>query len=202
MNHLEKVLPFIDFLNEFRKVERNIYVSGSNRMENDAEHSYQLAMLCWFVAEHFDLNFDMSLVFKYALVHDLVETYAGDTPFLGKDEETPTKHENESQALVKITDEFNESFPSMAELIKEYEETKTNGAEASFVYSLDKLIPILNIYLDGGRSWKDLNKEMKLEEAIKVKRAKIKVSPQVEEIFDELILLLRENKNTLFANPD
>ena len=41
----QEMLDFAAFLTAFRTVERTIWVNGTERNENDAEHSYMLAMM-------------------------------------------------------------------------------------------------------------------------------------------------------------
>ena len=147
MKNLDKIFSFLDFLRELQKIERKQYVVGEKRMENDVEHSYQLVMLCWFLINYLDLDLDSNKVLKYALAHDLVEVYTGDTPFWDADKEGDNeKDQRERKAIKKIEDQFKNSFPELIETIKEYEKSKTVSREGSFVYALDKLIPILNNY--------------------------------------------------------
>lgn len=200
MSKLNEVFDFITFLNKYRAIERTIYVNGTDRMEDDAEHSFQLSMLAWYLADNLKLDLDISRVLKFTLAHDLVETYAGDTSFWNL-EHGKTKKRRELDALLRIEKEYGEKFPEMIKVIKEYESSKTKDKEASFVYALDKFIPMVNIYLDNGRSWKDLYPGLKLEKAIELKKEKIQFSKEVTELFDELIIKLRENKNNLFIDP-
>lgn len=60
------------------KVDRNHHILGSDRAENDVEHSYSVAILCWYLNDKLKLNLDIAKVLKYALVHDFPEVYAGD----------------------------------------------------------------------------------------------------------------------------
>ena len=149
---LDSILPFVWFLQEFRKVERIIYYPGSHRQENDAEHAYQLAMVAWYIIEQKKLLLDVWKVIKYALVHDLVEIHAWDTiPFNHWSIELQTKAVREQEALDLIKREF----PDMHEIwsrIDDYELKRDN--EARFVYALDKILPIMNTIIDNWRAWK------------------------------------------------
>lgn len=51
MFDLKKIFTYLHFLDEFRKIKRVIYASGEERLENDMEHSYQLAMLAWYMID-------------------------------------------------------------------------------------------------------------------------------------------------------
>ena len=151
MTKLENVLRFVDLLNKYRAVKREIFVNAENRLENDVEHSYQLAMLAWYLAEFDKLSLDKNLLIKYALVHDLVEAYAGDTFAFADKGLKLEKIEKERRAIDQLKQEFPE-FKELHELIYKYEERA--DSESNFIYALDKLQPTLNIYMDGGRSWR------------------------------------------------
>jgi len=179
--NLSDILKFLKLLHLFQQVRRATLVTGEDRQENDFEHSYQLAMLGWYLIERKKLKLDSSLVVKYSLVHDLVEAYAGDTYTYGLVEKE-VKHEKETKAQKKLEEEFAD-FPEMNALIKNYEER--NDEESRFVYALDKIIPMLNNYSDNGRTWKKHN--ITLEMLINQKQGKVEVSPECKAYFDELV---------------
>ncbi|MBX4195745.1 HD domain-containing protein [Candidatus Parcubacteria bacterium] len=185
---MNKLLKFIELTRKFREVERKIkFKDGTD--ENDAEHSFQLAITAWYIAIANEMKFDMEKVLKYALAHDLVEAYAGDTPsdvhrkFEG---ERQTKHDREQEAAERIRKEFPE-FDELHGIIEGYE--KREDQESKFVYALDKIMPILNIYLDEGHSWKFY--DVKIDDVIRYKQDKIAESPVVKKYFDLIIPLLR-----------
>ena len=68
---MKDLVQFIEFLNKFRSIERTVYVNGTKRLENDAEHSYQLAMVCWYLNTKLGLGYNIELILKYCLAHDL-----------------------------------------------------------------------------------------------------------------------------------
>ena len=115
---LEKLFAFTRMLSEFREVKRMMKYTTSDVYENDTEHSYQLAMVCRYILEqHPEYDYDLNKVLKYALVHDLIEVYAGDTiPFVSvaiEHNKNPNislanKHQRESEALQRLQSEFPE----------------------------------------------------------------------------------------------
>jgi putative hydrolase of HD superfamily len=194
MKKLERILPFAKLLNEFRLVDRMLYANGKDRMDNDVEHSYQLAMLAWYIADLEKLPFNQEKLLKYALIHDLVEVYAGDTYIFSKDQTfIESKEEREAEAMVKLKENFPD-FEDLHALIEQYE--KKEDRESRFVYALDKIQPIINIYLDGGRIWKE--EEITQEMLETSKKDKVALSPEIKEYFDELMLLLKENESQVF----
>ncbi len=122
------------------------------RHENDAEHSWGLALFASALAPHLDENLDIGLVCQFAVVHDLVEVYAGDTPNLASEEEKAGKEERERVALEKLMQEFRE-LPWITETVAEYE--KQTSKEAQFVRSLDKTLALLQEYESEGQILRD-----------------------------------------------
>lgn len=193
---MDELVKFIGLSHDFKKVRRKIALPNEDREENDAEHSYQLALVAWYLISTQNLDLDVNLAIRYALVHDLVEIYAGDTPssvHKGFDKERETKYEREERAAKQLLEEFPE-FSTMHELIGAYE--LRNDNESKFVYALDKILPVVNIYLDRGYAWKKDN--ITLEDIINDKSDKVAFSPEIKKYFEQIVELLRLNQATLF----
>ena len=150
----DELIRFIKFGYQFQSVERKVYTPGTKHWENDAEHCFQLALVAWFLAEkhHLDLNYEK--LFKYALAHDLVETYAGDTTYYDAPEKRASKQYREHDAKERIAKEFPD-ITTLHSTISDYEERVDN--ESKFIYALDKLLPTISIYLDNGVLWHETN---------------------------------------------
>ena len=195
MLDLEKILGFVRVPNQFQRVERMVRANSENRWENDVEHSYNLAMLAWYIVNQHNLPLNRERVITYALVHDFVEVYAGDTYIYTTNEwEKESKSVREKVAAVRLQKEFAE-FTDLHGLIEKYE--KREDAEARFVYALDKIHPILNIYTDGGRTWRE--KGITIEMLAENKRKKVAASSEIAACFDEIIALLRLEEKRLFT---
>ena len=72
----DKLLQQINFIKEIDKIkyiERKTKLFNSDRNENDAEHSWHLAMMTIVLAEHSDVPIDVLKVLKMVLIHDIVE---------------------------------------------------------------------------------------------------------------------------------
>ncbi|CAN5698724.1 HD domain-containing protein [soil metagenome] len=194
--NVKKLFGFSQLIGAFQKVDRVVYIPGTDRNENDVEHSYHIALIAWYLIVSEKIDLDLNLVLKYALVHDLVEVYAGDTFVFSKDvAHKESKHAREAAAAKRLGVEFPE-FPDMHTLIEEYE--KRESREAKFVYALDKILPILMVYEDGGRVWKEHG--VTLERIKQEKLEKVSLSPEIAAYFDELIELLTREQETLFAD--
>ena len=187
--NINSILDFTKLLNGFRAIKRTVFTVGDGEPENDAEHSYQLTMLAWYIISSEGLKLDKDLVIKYALIHDLVEVYAGDTFTHRSNKEGMDKKKREEKSLWRIQQEFPE-IDDIYKLINNYE--KRTDTESKFVYALDKLLPPMNIYLDGGRDWKHY--KVTLDMLIKNKTPKIALSPEIEPYFKEFLTILKENR--------
>lgn len=194
MIDLQKILGFTKLLHKLRRVERTVRSNGEERWENDTEHSYHLAMLAWYIIDNYQLNLNKELAIKYALAHDLVEAYAGDTYIFSDDNKhKESKQQREEEAAKILTTEFPE-FPEIHNLIREYE--KKENKESRFITALDKLEPMLSIFLDNGKTWKE--KGITLEMIIENKKEKMALSPEIEACFYEFVEILRKEKDRLF----
>jgi len=78
---LQNQLMFLEIADRMKSVFRQSMLIDGSRYENDAEHSWHLALMAMTLFEHCALeNVNIDRVIKMAIVHDLVEIYAGDTP--------------------------------------------------------------------------------------------------------------------------
>jgi len=188
--NIHSILDFTKLLNGFRAIKRTVFTVGDGEPENDSEHSYQLAMLAWYIISAKNLKLDKNLVIKYALVHDFVEVFAGDTYFYRSNKEEKDKKDREHKSLERIRVEFPE-LDDMYTLIHDY--GKRLDKESKFVYALDKLLPAMNIYLDGGRDWK--RHKVVLDKLVEFKTPKIALSPEIEPYFKEFLTILEEKKD-------
>ena len=143
---MKKIIPIIRLASKFATVLRTTgYREG--HLENDAEHSYQLALVCWNANEQYNLSFQDELILKFALVHDLVESYAGDTDAHDTQEALASKKDREIEAFQMLKIEYKQ-FEDMIHTIERYE--RKNDPEAQLVYLMDKLIPDVNVHFGRG----------------------------------------------------
>lgn len=185
---IQRLFDLQNFLHEFHFIERVVDIPGQpNRRETDTEHTYTLAMTAWFLAQYFD-DISGDKVIRYALVHDLVEIYAGDTYAFADQEQLDTKHEREQKAFAKIKAAW-QDFPEMVTAIESYEARVDR--ESKFVYALDKIMPPLIIFMDEGRTWKRQQVTFKLHHDKKSEQ--VSVSPEVSDYYAELVELMKQN---------
>lgn len=148
----------------FGRVERATLHEDGERAETDTDHTVMLGIIACAFAERFEPHLDIGKVAQFALVHDLVEAYAGDTPTFGISERNrEEKEERERAAFERIDTEFRNTLPWIPETISKYESLATK--EARYVKFLDKAMPkvthVLNraIYLKReGKSREDVSR--------------------------------------------
>lgn len=192
MISLNQLIEFVKFTHLFHHTERTARIPGFTRYANAVEHSYQLTLLAWYLITANSLPLDKDLAIKYALVHDTVEAYAGDTYFYDR-EAQKTKHSREEAARKKLARVFPE-FSDLKELLDKYEARE--DPESRFVYALDKLIDPLNIYLEDGKLWQE--KQVTLPLLRELKNDKVASAKEVERYWKKLVTILEENEEFFF----
>lgn len=150
---LRQQIEFIIEIDKLKEILRRTYVMSGSRLENSAEHSWQLAVMAILLAEHANEPVDICHVVKMALVHDIVEIDAGDTYCYDEVAELD-KAEREQRAADRVfgllpADQARE----LRGLWEEFEERSTPNAR--FAAALDRLMPMLHNYHTHGRSWKE-----------------------------------------------
>jgi putative hydrolase of HD superfamily len=174
-----------DLVLPFYALKRDMLVPPENlRNENDAEHSWSLAVLACSMAEHIDPKLEVGLVAQFALVHDLTEIYAKDTSVWADDSELETKEEREAAALNIIKEKF-AKFPWLINTLAVYESMESS--EAKFVRAMDKFIALLIRIRDEGKFY-HLNKisKEKFNRNLGVHRRKAQLHPGVAEYYEKI----------------
>lgn len=178
------------------EVQRDIPWPNGEGTENDAEHSYSLAVIGAALGERYGMN--PGKIALYALMHDAPERYAGDTSFWD-DDRRKTKKQREAEATLTVATNFQET-PIIASTLRAYQ--LQIDEEARFVYALDKLLATMMVLADNGRNWKE--KGLAFEEysatADERLRPKIAAHPLVLKWYDELWQEIEARKEGLFVS--
>lgn len=152
---LMKQIEFIKEIDKLKYIQRKTRLINSNRHENDAEHSWHLAVMVLVLAEHANEPFDVLKVLKMLLIHDIVEIDAGDT-FLF---DLKKNHDNTDEELLAAERIFgllpNDQKEELMIIWKEFEEGET--AEARFAKALDRFEPVLQNTSNQGGTWSEFN---------------------------------------------
>lgn len=168
----------------FARVERVPRYSDDAR-ENDAEHSYMLALAAPEIAKLLGLDLNMEKVMGFALCHDLIELKTGDVPtFKLNPVDLAIKEQREQAAKQEL---LRELPPGIAAYLEEYEEQNTE--EAIFVRTLDKLLPVaVDINGNGQRVMRE-DYDVTTHEEVELAHAALheRVTRKFGEFFPELI---------------
>ncbi|MBQ4067825.1 MAG: HD domain-containing protein [Lachnospiraceae bacterium] len=152
-DRLEKQLEFILELDKMKQIVRQTYLADASRKENDAEHSWHMAVMCMLLSEYSNEDIDVLKTMSMLLVHDVVEIDAGDT-YAYDNVSNSTKREREEKAANRLFGLLPEDQSKrMRELWDEFEEWNT--PEAKFAHTLDNIQPLLLNDASGGRSWRE-----------------------------------------------
>jgi len=146
-----QLIEFLKVIEKTKQIERQIYISGRQRLETDAEHAWHVAMFVVLFEKEFP-KLDVAKMLKMALIHDLVEIYAGDTFAFDKNHKKSQKEREDKAAkrlFKKLPKDLEKEFWSF---YQEYENSTTQ--ESKIAKSFDKLQPILQNILSQGKSWK------------------------------------------------
>ncbi len=145
-------LEFIVEIDKMKTVLRRTLLADGSRCENDAEHSWHLAMIAMVLENYAAEKADMTKVIRMALVHDLVEVYAGDT-FAYDEEGNLSKLQRETDAADKLFALLpSPTGEELRALWEEFDEAET--PEARFACAVDRLQPLISNYLTNGHTWR------------------------------------------------
>lgn len=154
----DQLLQQINFIKEIDKIkyiQRKTKLFHSDRPENDAEHSWHLAMMTIVLAEHSDVPVDVLKVLKMVLIHDIVEIDAGDT-FIYDTQKSHSNTENELIAAKRIFGLLpDEQANELIAIWQEFEAGET--PEARFAKAMDRIEPLLQNTSNNGGTWREFD---------------------------------------------
>ncbi|MGN0667189.1 MAG: HD domain-containing protein [Huintestinicola sp.] len=131
------------------KGEKEVY----KRRENDAEHSFHLALFAMILAEHANADIDVMRVMKMVLIHDIVEIDAGDT-YCYDAKGYESKREREEKAADRLFGMLpDDQRDELRSLWEEFE--AMNTPESKFAAAIDRMQPMLLNYSKDGVSWRE-----------------------------------------------
>lgn len=153
MTRLEQQIRFITEIDKVKNIFRQTYLADGKRKENDAEHSWHIALMAYLLQEHVEEPVDVPRVMLMVLIHDLVEIDAGDT-YAYDSEGAKTKREREVRAAERIfgllPEDQGRYFRELWDEFEAYE-----SADAKYAHLLDNFQPLLLNDASSGRSWSE-----------------------------------------------
>ena len=171
-------------------LRRTLLIDGSRR-ENDAEHSWHIAVMALIFEEYALEKVDVLHAVEMLIVHDLVEIYAGDT-FAYDTAGNASKAERENQAADRL---FSILPPEQGSRIRglweEFDSGKT--PDAKYANCLDRIQPFFHNMLTSGHTWR--NSGYAATAAMVKKRMKI-----VDEFMPEVYNWIEKNLDFAVEN--
>ena len=153
MTRLEQQMQFIMELDKMKQIGRQTYLADGSRKENDAEHSWHLAVMAMLLTEYATEPVDKLHVIMMVLIHDVIEIEAGDT-YAYDVEANKTKRERELRAAEHLFAMLPADQGQMLRVM--WDEFEANVTpEAKFAHTLDNVQPIALNHASGGRGWKE-----------------------------------------------
>lgn len=152
-SQLQGQMQFLLEVDKMKNVARQTLLFDGTREETNAEHSWHFALAAMTLYEHAGMSgVDLYHVVKMAIVHDLVEIYAGDVPAFDISANVG-KREREQAAARKL---FSHLPKAQADeyhaLWEEFDNEETDSA--IFAAAVDCLLPFLSNHIVDGHSWR------------------------------------------------
>ena len=147
--NLARALEFTIEMDKMKSIFRRSSIFDGSRRENDAEHSFHIAVMALSFEKYAPAGVDLLRVLKMLLVHDIVEIDAGDT-FAYDVQANTTKKEREEKAAARLFSMI-ENGQELRALWEEFDAMQT--PDALYAISLDRLEPFLANCLNKGDTW-------------------------------------------------
>lgn len=147
---VQKTIELGRLMLQFGLTLRATHHEDGETRETDTTHTVMLGVMACAYAEVYAPYLDRGKIAQFALMHDVVEVYAGDTPTLGvtDEEQMKRKDEREAAALVRLKSEYDSAYPWISRTIESYE--KLDTPEARYVKVFDKVLPKIVHILNKG----------------------------------------------------
>lgn len=152
---INQLLRFTALTDQMTHVMRRTLLVDGSRRENDAEHSWHIALMCMLFKDYAPHGCDIAKSVQMCIVHDLVEIYAGDT-FAYDTNGNKDKAAREAEAADKL---FSRLPPDLAKDLRAlWEEFDAmQSVESKYAAAMDRLQPYLHNTLTEGHTWKEGN---------------------------------------------
>lgn len=144
-------LGFIAEVDKLKTILRASPLAAADRRENDAEHSWHLALMVMLLAEYANEPIDVGHAMRLVVIHDLVEIYAGDSPVFDPVAVVGQQEREEAAADRLFTLLPGDQATWIRALWDEFEAGQT--PEARFCKAMDRLEPMLLNWVNRGGTW-------------------------------------------------
>ena len=184
---IDRQLAFALEIDKAKNVFRQTHLSGNGRNENDAEHSWHMAVMAYLLKEYANEKIDIAKVMLMCLIHDIVEIDAGDT-YAYDTESLKTQKNREDAAKERIFSILPDG--QKAEFIALFDEFEAyETAESKFAHAMDNIQPLILNNSNGGSDWKahDVAVEQIYKRQEKTKLGSVKLFEVADQIIQENI---------------
>ena len=183
---IEKQLAFSLEIDKVKNIFRQTHLSGSGRNENDAEHSWHMAIMAYLLREYSNEDIDIAKVMLMCLIHDIVEIDAGDTYAYDAEalQSQKAREDAAKQRIFAILPE--EQAQELIALFDEFEEYET--AESKFAHAMDNIQPLILNNSNNGGDWRE--HDVTVEQIYK-RQSKTKLGS--EKLFEITDCIIQEN---------
>jgi len=183
---IDKQLKFSLEIDKVKNVFRQTHLTGNVRKENDAEHSWHMAIMAYILKEYANEKIDIAKVMLMCLIHDIVEIDAGDT-YAYDDEAIQSQKARENAAKERIFSILpKEQATECISLFNEFEAYET--AESKFAHAMDNLQPLILNDSNNGGDWRE--HDVTLEQIYK-RQSKTKLGS--EKLFEVIDGIIKQN---------
>lgn len=150
---INQLLRFTAEVDKMTGISRRTMLLNKSRRENDAEHSWHIAVMAMLFKDYAPEGCDVARAVQMCIVHDLVEIYAGDT-FAYDVSANLGKEEREKAAADRLFGELPQHLGKQFRLLWE-EFDKMETPDAKYAAAMDRLQPFLHNTLTDGQTWKE-----------------------------------------------
>ena len=150
---INQLLRFTAEVDKMTGISRRTMLLNKSRRENDAEHSWHIAVMAMLFKDYAPEGCDVARAVQMCIVHDLVEIYAGDT-FAYDVSANLGKEEREKAGTDRLFGELPEHLGKQFRLLWE-EFDKMETPDAKYAAAMDRLQPFLHNTLTDGQTWKE-----------------------------------------------
>ncbi len=148
---LDQQLRFTAEIDKMTSILRRTMLIDGSRRENDAEHSWHIAVMALIFEEYATEPVNINRAVKMCVVHDLIEIYAGDT-FAYDAAGNADKAEREAAAADKLFAQLPKDQGAEIRLLwEEFDAMQT--PDAKYAACMDRLQPFLHNTLTSGHTW-------------------------------------------------
>ena len=183
---IEKQLAFSLEIDKVKNIFRQTHLSGNGRNENDAEHSWHMAIMAYLLREYSNDDIYIAKFMLMCLIHDIVEIDAGDTYAYDAEalQSQKAREDAAKQRIFAILPE--EQAQELIALFDEFEEYET--AESKFAHAMDNIQPLILNNSNNGGDWRE--PDVTVEQIYK-RQSKTKLGS--EKLFEITDCIIQEN---------